>query len=294
MMQELVLSIFALAALMMVWPLSAFGSGGKEISPRKAILLVAFGTSVPKAQKAYDQIDAQARKAFPEVEIRWAYTSKTIRARLSSKGRPVSSPEVALAQMMDEGFTEVAILSLHVIPGKEFHDLYRNAELYGRMTGGFKHIVVARPLLSSHDDMAKVAKALLQRIPPERRPEDGVIFIGHGSQKHPADAVYAAMNHVFQDLASNVFVGAVQGYPSSDNMLPKLTEKGIKKVYLIPFMAVAGDHAHKDMAGDQPDSWKSVLNKNGMECEPIQVGIAEHPEVVDVWLDHLRDVFSQL
>lgn len=293
-MQKLILVLFAMLALNMLWPVSTFADPGKKGSPRKAILLVAFGTSVPEAQKAYDRIDAQAKKAFPEVEIRWAFTSRTIRARLASQGKSVSSPEVALARMMDEGFTHVAVLSLHVIPGKEFHDLYRNAELFGQMADGFERILVASPLLSSRDDMVRVAKALLQRVPSDRKPEDAIVFLGHGNGKHPADAIYAAMSYTFQELASNVFVGTVQGYPSTDEILAKLSGKNIRKAYLIPLMAVAGDHARNDMAGDKPDSWKSVFTKNGIGCEMIQVGIAEYPEVVEVWMDHLRDAFSRL
>jgi len=139
-----------------------------------------------------------------------------------------------------------------------------------------------------------VAKALLQRVPSDRKPDDAIVFLGHGNEKHPADAIYAAMSYTFQELASNVFVGTVQGYPSTDEILPKLSGKNIKKAYFIPLMAVAGDHARNDMAGDKPDSWKSVFTQNGIECEMIQVGIAEYPEVVDVWIDHLRDAFSRL
>lgn len=293
-MQKITLFVSTLTALAMLFPLNTFAAAPRKSSPRKAILLVAFGTSVAQAQKAYDKIDAQARKAFPDVEIRWAFTSKIIRAKLATQGKIIHSPELALAQMMDEGITHVAVLSLHVIPGKEFHDLYRNAELFGQMAGGFERIVVARPLLSSHEDMVRVAKALLERAPSARKPEDALVFFGHGNGKHPADALYAAMSYIFQELSPNAFLGTVEGYPSIDDIVAKLSAKKIKKAYLIPFMVVAGNHARTDMAGDKPESWKSVLAKNGIASEPIEVGIAEYPEIVDVWLDHLREAFSQL
>ena len=57
-------------------------------------------------------------------------------------------------------------------------------------------------------------------------------------------------------------------------------------------MSVAGEHARKDMAGDGPESWKSVLTKNGFKCEVILKGTADYPEIVNVWLEHLRAVFS--
>lgn len=285
----MVLSVVSLLAGQ--WALAAAGPGAGP--PRKAILLVAFGTSVPEGQKAYDRVEAAVKKAFPGTEVRWAFTSKTIRAKLAQRGRLLDSPETALAKMMEDGFTHVAMLSLHVIPGIEFHDLYANARLFSQMVGGFERLLVARPLLSSHEDMTQVAKALLTKIPQNRKPEDVVIYMGHGSEKHPSDAIYAAMNYVFQGLDGNVFVATVSGYPSLEELLPEILKRKPRKAYLIPFMAVAGDHARNDMAGDQPDSMKSILSAKGIACEAVLTGVAEYPEVIEVWLKHLQEVFEQ-
>jgi len=72
---------------------------------------------------------------------------------------------MALAKLMDEGFGRVAVLSLHVIPGIEFHDLYANAQLFSQMSGGLERVSVAWPLLSSHEDMVQVATTLLKKSP---------------------------------------------------------------------------------------------------------------------------------
>jgi sirohydrochlorin cobaltochelatase len=53
-------------------------------------------------------------------------------------------------------------------------------------------------------------------------------------------------------------------------------------------MSVAGDHAKNDMAGDAPDSWRSILTAKGFKVEPVLRGTAEIPEIVDIWLDHLE------
>ena len=261
---------------------------------KKAILLVTFGTSVPEAQKAFGRIDEQAKEAFPDIEIRWAYTSQTIRAKLARQGMELDSPEVALAHLMAEGCTHVAVLSLHTIPGIEFHELCYNTKFFGEMKKGFQRIMVARPLLSSQDDIKRVSECLIARIPEDRRPEDAVLFMGHGSRNHPADALYSAMNYTLQDLSPNTYVATVQGHPTLADILPKLMGKSTTKVYLMPFMSVAGEHARKDMAGEEPESWKSVLSRAGFQCETILTGTAEYPEIVEIWLDHLRDVVAKL
>jgi sirohydrochlorin cobaltochelatase len=265
----------------------ALATHGEKRPVQKAILLVAFGTSDPEAQNTFLRIEEQTRNAFPGVEIRWAYTSSMIRKKLAKQGKVLDSPEVALARLMEGGFTHVAILSLHTIPGEEFHELYRNARLFGQMEGGFESILVARPLLSSSKDMDTVAAVLLKNI-PGRKPSDGVLLMGHGSERHPADALYLAMNQVFQDLDPNVFVATVDGRLALENILPKLESRKLGKIYLVPLMSVAGEHARKDMAGDAPDSWKSVLTKNGFKCEVFLKGTADYPEILNVWLEHLR------
>jgi sirohydrochlorin cobaltochelatase len=277
-----------LMAFMLAGPVHSFAAHGDKRAVKKAILMVAFGTSVPEAQKVFERIDAQAKESFPGLEIRWAYSSSMIRAKLAKQGKLLDSPEVALAKLMDEHYTHVAILSLHTIPGAEFHELLQNAHLFGQMAGGFDKVLIARPLLSSHEDMVKVAKALLKNLPPDRKAQDAVLLMGHGSEHHPADAIYLAMNQVFQELDANVYVATVEGHPALDEVLPKLSERKLKKIYLMPLMAVAGDHARNDMAGNEPDSWKSVLTKNGFTCEVVLKGTAEFPEIVSVWLDHLR------
>jgi len=261
---------------------------------KKAILLVTFGTSIPEAQKAFDNIDSTAKKAFPDIPIRWAYTSKIIRAKLAKQGKQLDSPELALAKLMEEGYTHVAVLSLHVIPGEEFHALNHNASLFGLMDGGFKRIVVAQPLLSSYNDLERTADVMLKTLPQTRKPQDAVLFMGHGSGKHPADSIYIAMNAILNKKDPYAYLATVEGHPTLDDIVPELTAKKVKKVFLVPFMTVAGDHARNDMAGDSPESWKSILTSKGFSCEPIFKGMAEYPEIVNIWLDHLKEALEHL
>ncbi|MEW6349990.1 MAG: sirohydrochlorin cobaltochelatase [Thermodesulfobacteriota bacterium] len=288
-------------ALIMALGLSSvcLGAKGKDAHGAKeqgksGILLVVFGTTVPEARKAFDQIGKQVKEAFPGVELRWAYTSKVIRAKLKKEGQSLDSPEAALARMADDGFSRVLAASFHTIPGEEFHDLQKNAHMFAQMRGGIKHIVVSRPLLSSRSDFERVMQALLREIPKSRKPDEAVIFMGHGSEHHPSDVAYAAMNYWFGKAEPNVLVGTVSGEPKLEDFLPELKKKGVKKAYLLPFMSVAGDHARNDMCGDEPESWKSILKKAGIESQCILKGTAEMPDIVSVWIDHMKAAFSLL
>ena len=270
---------------------SSFAGHGEKPEMKTGILLVAFGTSIPEAQVSFKKIEEKVKKAHPDVPVRWAFTSHIIRNILSERGQNYDSPEVALAKMMDEGFTHVAVQSLHTIPGEEFHSLLENAHKFKGMAGGMQRVLMGYPLMAVDEDIERVADALLSIVPKERKKDEAVVFMGHGTH-HPANAYYAALMYRVQLKDPNVFIGAVEGFPEIDHIQNRLMARNIKKAYLMPFMSVAGDHAINDLAGDEDDSWKSVLTKAGIECVPILKGTAEYDVFIDIWTDHLAGPLS--
>jgi len=266
------------------------GDHGQEPSKKVGILLVAFGSSLPGAQVSFDNIEIATKAAYPDIPLRWAYTSHIIRKKLAKQGKHLDSPEVALAKMQDEGFTHVAVQSLHTIGGAEYHDLSRTVGAFKAM-GGFQRILLGYPLLATQQDMELAVAAILKTLPKHRKKGDAVVLMGHGTH-HPANAFYAALMWQLQLKDPNVFVGTVEGYPEADDIREILVQKQIKKAYLMPFMSVAGDHAKNDMAGDEDDSWKSIFTKAGIQCVPILKGSAEYQDFVDIWVSHIRGPLS--
>ena len=55
-------------------------------------------------------------------------------------------------------------------------------------------------------------------------------------------------------------------------------------------MLVAGDHAVNDMAGEEPDSWKSQLENAGITVRCALEGLGEVPAIRELYLAHLREV----
>ncbi len=266
------------------------GGHGDKATKKVGILLVAFGSSEPSAQVSFENIDKKTKAAFPGIPVRWAYTSHIIRKKLAKQGKNLDSPEVALAKMMDEGFSHVAVQSLHTIGGAEYHDLRRTVGAFKAM-GGFRRIILGYPLLATQEDMQSAVDAILNTIPEDRQKGDAVVLMGHGTH-HPSNAFYAALMFQLQLKDPNIFVGTVEGYPDVDVIKNMLLKKEIKKAYLMPFMSVAGDHAKNDMASDEDDSWKSILSKTGISCVPILKGTAEYDSFIDIWVSHIRGPLS--
>ncbi|MBA1395150.1 sirohydrochlorin cobaltochelatase, partial [Lactobacillus sp. XV13L] len=66
-----------------------------------------------------------------------------------------------------------------------------------------------------------------------------------------------------------------------------------KKVYLQPFMLVAGNHAHLDMASNDPDSWKSKLQSNDIEVVPELRGLGEYKEIQQMFINKLNQTIKR-
>ena len=285
-------SVAAVFCMVMVVIVAVHAEGyGKKEKKKLGILLVAFGSTIPEAQVSFENIDREVKASFSKIPVRWAYTSHMIRKKLARSGKYLDSPEIALAKMLDEGFTHVAVQSLHTIGGYEFHDLRRTVHQF-QYPGGFKHIMLGFPLLSSQESMQRAGDAILANIPKDRKQNEGVVYMGHGTH-HPSNAFYAALMFQVQRKDPNIFIGCVEGYPEINEIMAMLKEKNITKVFLMPFMSVAGNHARNDMAGDSEDSWKSILTKAGIESVPILKGTAEYENMVDIWVDHLGTILDR-
>jgi sirohydrochlorin cobaltochelatase len=295
MTKRLLAAVIAAVVLVGGLGLARAAAHGEKAPQKTAILLVAFGTSVPEARKAFDEIEARVKKAFPNAEVRWAFTSKIIRRKQAKQGEKLDSPALALAKLQDEGYGKIVVASFHSLPGEEFHDLHRDVQAFRQMTDAeHRKIVLSRPLLSSRQNMVSAAKAVLAQVPSSRKPADAVVLMGHGSEHHPGDAVYAALAYFCEDIDPNMYIGTVEGQIRLEDILPKLKAKKTRTVYLMPLMAVAGDHARNDMCGDDAESWKSILEKAGFQVKCVLKGTAEIPEVVDVWLGNIRRAYARL
>lgn len=305
-MRKIALGLAALIAVAFVVP--SYGAMDRPAKEDPAILLVVFGTSYPEAQAAYENIERVYREEFPQAEVRIAFTSDYIRRKLLDRDNvTIDNPLTALAHLNDEGYTDVVVQSLHVIPGEEFHDLANIVESVRGIEGkfGFRNLVLGEPLLMNLVDYRNVSRALASQFEqnttgtertPHSSPRDAgqmaVVYMGHGTE-HSANSAYSQMANILAEDHENVFLGTVEGYPGYDEVLARLNESGVKKARLIPFMVVAGDHALNDLTGNESESWKSMLEKEGFEIDYNLLGMGENDGIVEIFVGHTKEAFAK-
>ena len=118
--------------------------------------------------------------------------------------------------------------------------------------------------------------------------------MGHGTE-HVANELYPEMDRLFKQSGySNMHMGTVEGDFSIESFLDELKKIHPAHVHLAPFMIVAGDHATNDMSGDDEDSWKSILEKEGFSVNCTLKGLGEFPAVRNIFVRHTRAGLDKL
>ena len=132
----------------------------------------------------------------------------------------------------------------------------------------------------------------MKEVPQPIPADEAFLLMGHGTT-HSADSTYCRMEHVLRDLNyNNAFVGTVEGFPDIYYVIKRFARKKTRKVTMMPLLIVAGDHARNDLAGDDEDSWKSILEREGYETEIILQGLGEIDAIGEVFADHAREAIN--
>ncbi|WFS63634.1 sirohydrochlorin cobaltochelatase [Pseudodesulfovibrio thermohalotolerans] len=260
---------------------------------RAAIVLAAFGSRHKNAMASLAHIMERVQAAYPDLPVRVAYTSKTIRGHMKRAGEAVDSVPTALDRLLDEGVTHVAVQSLHLIPGTEFHELLGLANELMLREDGFRRVEVGFPLVAGEAGIEEVADAVLSIAEQGKGENDAVLFMGHGT-KHDGNVYYEALHRAFQERDPSVHLGAMEAEPGIDDILERFKRDGVRKAHLLPFLFGAGWHAARDMVGDGENSWKTRLERAGIECEAVLRGAGEYDILVDIWLGHLHDAMKRM
>ena len=256
---------------------------------REAILVVSFGTTYPHTrEKNIGAVLARVRAACPGVPVYEAWTSSMIRRALQKRGEDVDDVPAALARMAADGVTDLRVLPTHLLYGDEYDKM--RAQLDAR-AGDFASIRVAAPLLAGDADIRAVLQAVAEGV--ETAPGEALVLMGHGTP-HFCNTVYAAMDYHAKALGlRHVLVGTVDAFPDLATLLAAIRGSGCTGVVLTPLMLVAGDHANNDLAGDEEDSWRSLLMERGYAVRGILEGLGEKPAIRAIFVRHAKEAAGE-
>ncbi len=301
---------------------NSLASGDYHVEHKSAIVLAMFGTTVEPALKSLLNIRSKIQQQFPNVAVRIAFTSNIIRKKWQHRAEDpsyikehpevskeilhVKTPLATIADLQNYGYHNIVVQPTHVSMGEEFLDL--NTYVKALMEMGtfkkpkykpFQKVALGRPALGTYgtkfpytDDIATLAKAMAPDAKKAAKEKAGLVYMGHGNEFFPGNGgAYLEFASKMRKIYSGVVtvIGNVEGFPGIEDVMESLRLYGVKKVVLKPFMVVAGDHSMNDMAGDEDDTWKSILVKNGFEVITVTRGLGENDDFADIFVNHAID-----
>lgn len=319
-MKNIVRAFLLILASTLVFSSSALGSAaGPKKEGKTAIVIASFGTTVPSAVKAISNITERVKLAFPETEVRITFTSNIIRSiwrerraepqKWLDQGIPkeilyVKNVIQTLGDLREEGYSKIIVQPTHMIYMEQSHDLNAYVQAIGSIRTmkprwkPFDKIVMGRPALGMpgvqydyNADIEMATKTLAKDAALAEKEDAILVYMGHGNE-HWSTGVYAETQKQMRIDYPKVdtFIGVVEGSPAIDDFLSHLAYTKKKKVLLKPFMIVAGDHAVNDMASDEPDSWKSILEEKGYKVDAQLEGLGSNNAFADLFVAHIKDV----
>lgn len=298
------------------------GSGGNHENPKTAIVVAHFGTTVPTALESITNITEAVRTAYPETEVRITFTSNIIRRvwkkrqaepqQWLEQGIPeevlyVKNFIATVGDLLEDGYTDIIVQPTHMFFMEQSHDLQQYVNALGSITTmkerwkPIHRIVMGRPALGKpgelypyHADVDQVVETLAGDIARARQNDSVLVYMGHGNEYWSTGIYHETqkkMRDAYPDVAT--YIGVVEGSPSVDDVLAQMAESDVKKVTLVPFMIVAGDHAVNDMASDEEDSWKSAMTAAGYDVLPVLRGLGSNDEFAKVFVSHIADAAAE-
>ena len=265
---------------------------------KDAIVILSFGTTYKETRERTIEATAKAiQNAHKGVRVEVAFTSHIVIDHIKqNEGKcDYKTPEETLEQLKKEGYNRIALVSLDVIPGMEYN--YCTA-VFNNYKTQFKKMTCSTPLMywqgqeDQDDDVLEAMKAMEF---PKPAAGTATLVLAHGTPA-PSNAYYSVMQAKIRDnlKRDDIYIYTVEGWPSLEDVLPKLQEKNYRLINLMPLMMVAGDHANNDMAGDEEDSHASILRANGFNVKPILKGIGEYKSIRNLYVERANDAWDAL
>lgn len=260
------------------------------MNQKSALLTVSFGTCYQETQKsALEAIEQELSEAFPQKKSYRAWTSTGMIAGIrKTQNLHIDTVQESLERMLKDDITDVLIQPTHMLAGKEFAALKAIVQAYQDRFSGIK---IGTPLLNDSEDV-KILAEVLEEIFRDIPDSEMLVFMGHGSINLQFPA-YALLESQFRkDGYINFCVGTLESDPDFDAVLHQVRTQKPDRITLFPILVTAGNHVFHDMAGNHPESWKSMLNRAGFETGCILKGMGEYQNIRKIYIQHAQNAVS--
>jgi sirohydrochlorin cobaltochelatase len=217
----------------------------------------------------------------------------------------VLNPLSVLADIQETGAGAVLIQSLHVTDGEEYQNLallvnaLAEQQTLQKSLKPFPYLKLGAPALGLADGdpkcLDRAATALADLLNQAKERSDALVLMGHGNERLTQE-VFFKFQARLRERYPRVFLGTVEAEPLGPKIADTVANNPPPsgRVIMAPLMVVAGDHARNDMAGPEPDSWRSLLIDKGLEVEVRLSGLGSLDSWADIYVENLKTLYQEM
>ena len=149
---------------------------------------------------------------------------------------------------------------------------------------------------------AYTARIVMRRLQERGTPVPSVPEALSSLRAEGYSPITIASTHIIPGTEYDMLREAAEGCPVSEPLLANdadlswmaaLDALPEKKITIAPLMLVAGDHAHNDLAGEDDDSWKSILERRGFTVQVRMRGLGAEEAVRQRFCEKVAKVLQK-
>ena len=263
--------------------------GSNDAFGKTGILMAHYGTRNDASRHAtIDYLDSIVISAFPQCEVVEGYAAASVVTALNKRGIHKLNISQAIDKLSSLGCDTIAIQSTMLLDGN-MTDIIKSKVAQKKHL--FKAISIGRPLLYSVDDCRKMTEMIARNLSSQRKlnaDKAQVVLVGHGSDS-PANAIYSQIDYLLADEGKpNWHVGTIEGYPTIESTMRRLSESKNRDVILVPLLYIAGNHLRDDIDG----VWRTTLQNAGYNVSVVKCGLGEMPEIQQLILEKIKKLLK--
>lgn len=247
----------------------------------RGLLVASYGTVVEGARRGIDQLVCELETALPDMFVVQAVAGRNIRRIMRARGMEAPAVAEGLACLREAGVNDVVVLPAVVAAGRTLDAIEAVAR---QEAPAFAHLRMAKPLLSSQEDVRVATRLLLADCPVI--PSTAYVLVAHGAGRRTA-RVMRLLEGVARGLGRDDVQVAVLSTDSPDVVAGGLPIDA-SRVVLVPVLLQFGSHASHDLLGEEGDSWRSRLEAHGVVVQGVRRGLLDLPEMRTLLVGHAR------
>jgi sirohydrochlorin cobaltochelatase len=265
----------------------------RHYSKKRAIVLACFGSVIE--QKKYLDLKKKVQDSFPNCDIFMAFSSRmVIKLLKKEKNEEYKNVPQTLADVDMLGYQHTVVSSINIFPTDEH-------EFLKKIVDGFNSFSLANfsstnAVLTKTNDTTRYLKNINKQISLE---DTANLYVIHGTPRLDTAGIdsinYAAsfLELIDERNFACSLEGAFPYFDINDALKQKIQKAGFKKIQVIPFLLVSGNHYIKDMyeiSDDLSDMFESSLVKSLTQSE--EFNLIELESTQEIILNNIKETFK--